>query len=403
MSDTARTLAITQPTVYLDQWVWIRLARARKGRPREASDVALLDALMDARRDGVIFPLSATHYEETGRILDPKQRRDLVEVMAPISQMRTIRYQSDLINHQVRVAFHQVAGRPTFRPLAPEVFGIGVHWAFRGITAFFKVVDRYGEIVRGVDGSWLRRVNQYGEAAVLGGPADEELGPLGRLGYVPPRSFETAKGNRLAWEQVLAERIATEKVPRDELRVWLLARELSHEYIDIFNSLLAEFRLHPSALGIGGDSKNARRNAIDFAELIPTLRVAADLKLQVFRNGDRRWDWNILRDIDALSIAIPYCDVVIADREAVSFADRSKAPQRHNTVLTSELGVLADVLPDLKREARKLGGERSAWDALGPASEFALTTPAPLPAGSYPAGAAMRLVDEHGRPVAAPD
>jgi hypothetical protein len=34
----------SRPCVYLDQWVWIRLARAANREPREASDVLVLAA-----------------------------------------------------------------------------------------------------------------------------------------------------------------------------------------------------------------------------------------------------------------------------------------------------------------------------------------------------------------------
>jgi hypothetical protein len=46
-----------RPCVYLDQWVWIRLAKAAKGEPREASDLQVLAAVQDAAENGVAFPL----------------------------------------------------------------------------------------------------------------------------------------------------------------------------------------------------------------------------------------------------------------------------------------------------------------------------------------------------------
>src|SRR6266566_778729 len=66
-----------RPCVYLDQWVWIRLARAANGEPREASDLRVLAAVRDAAADGVAFPLSTTHHIETSKITSPRQRRTL--------------------------------------------------------------------------------------------------------------------------------------------------------------------------------------------------------------------------------------------------------------------------------------------------------------------------------------
>jgi hypothetical protein len=51
-----------RPTAYLDQWAWIRLARAASGKPDAPGDPELLKALIDAANAGVAFPLSWTHY-----------------------------------------------------------------------------------------------------------------------------------------------------------------------------------------------------------------------------------------------------------------------------------------------------------------------------------------------------
>ena len=140
-------MKLSRPAVYLDQWVWIRLARANVGRPQHNEDQRVLEAVRAAAATGIRFPLSATHYAETGRILDWRQRKDLTDVVAPISLMQTIRAQPVLMRHQFLVALHETLGRPTFRPPPPEVLGVGVHWAFSGVQAFFKVVNDEGQMI----------------------------------------------------------------------------------------------------------------------------------------------------------------------------------------------------------------------------------------------------------------
>ena len=121
-----------RPCVYLDQWVWIRLARAANGEPRESSDLRVLAAVQDAAADGVAFPLSTTHHIETSKITSPRQRRDLARTMASISHCRTLRARKVLLRHQMLHAMHLTFGRPAFRPQPPEVLGTGVRWAFDG-------------------------------------------------------------------------------------------------------------------------------------------------------------------------------------------------------------------------------------------------------------------------------
>ena len=89
-----------RPTAYLDQWVWIRMARAASGKPDAPGDPKLLDALVAAADAGVAFPLSWTHYIETEGIKNPRQRHDVADVMASISHFRTIRSRRDLLRNQ---------------------------------------------------------------------------------------------------------------------------------------------------------------------------------------------------------------------------------------------------------------------------------------------------------------
>ena len=99
-----------RPCVYLDQWVWIRLARAANGEPRVDSDLKVLAAVQDAAENGVAFPLSTTHYIETSKITNPRQRGDIARVMASISHFRTLRARKVLLRHQMLYAMHLAFG-----------------------------------------------------------------------------------------------------------------------------------------------------------------------------------------------------------------------------------------------------------------------------------------------------
>ncbi|KRD42774.1 hypothetical protein ASE38_00260 [Cellulomonas sp. Root930] len=390
------TWQVPEPAVYLDQWVWIRLSRAARGRPERPEDVDVLSAVRDAARAGVVFPLSATHYEETLRILDPRQRDALVAVMAPISSVRTIRRHSDLVRHQILVALHETVGRPAFRPAQLQVLGLGVSWAFRGVEAHLQVRGP-DDAVLDVDKGWLRHANQYFEALQLAGPGDDDLPDLRRDGYRSPREIEDAPGSRLAWEALLAERLAARRTKPDELRRLMLARELSHEYLDLLNAILAEYRLTLNDIAGSVDPATAQRRMVEFAERIPTMRIAAEIKTLLFRNPHRKWSHNMVRDIDAVSVAIPYCRVAVIDRDAADLARRVGAGVRHGTTVISDLNALPPLLEELR------GGpppgrpqEGAAWDAIGPGQGFALTWPPRLTGADLPAGSTVRLSDPDG-------
>jgi hypothetical protein len=166
-----------RPLVYLDQWVWFRLAKADLGEPRAKSDLAVLAAVRQASEAGIAFPLSATHYMETSKITNPAQRAELARTMASISRCRTLRSRSVLLRHQMLNAMYLTFGRPAFRPEPPEVLGTGVLWAFTGRPGPLTLRDSSGRInpasIPGMP-DFLRKANQLSEASMLAGPADEE-------------------------------------------------------------------------------------------------------------------------------------------------------------------------------------------------------------------------------------
>ena len=51
-----------------------------------------------------------------------------------------------------------------------------------------------------------------------------------------------------------------------------------------------------------------------------------------------------IHDINALASAIPYCDVVVTDKEMVSHANRNKLTERMNTVMLASLSDLREYL-----------------------------------------------------------
>ena len=371
-----------RPSVYLDQWVWIRLAKARVGRPKDPVDADALDAVRRASAAGVRFPLSTTHYQETLTLNQPRQRRDIADVMAPISNCCTIRARPALLRHQILAAMHEVFGRPAFRPAPPAVFGTGVRWAFTGKEGWLRIYDSNGEIPlarrSGPDRLRLRRANQWAEYASLAGPDASEIEALrNRYGYRPEEA-RTSLASRVAWEADYKNLLAnSDAITAAELRVRLFARELIHEELPLLNRLLAEY--HVNLLrSIGFDParpESGRGKMVQLTELIPTLRISAEMKLELFRNADRKWKPNMLHDIDAISTVVPYCDLVIADKDAVDMIKRSGAHERYGCQVIASLHDLVAELPALEQRALHHGDSTTGWESIAPGSGFCTEPP----------------------------
>ncbi|MBL7487178.1 hypothetical protein I6A60_08560 [Frankia sp. AgB1.9] len=366
-----------RPCVYLDQWVWVRLAKASKGEPKEPSDLQVLAAVQDAAADGVAFPLSATHHIETSKIPKLRWRRDLARTMASISYCRTLREQKILLRHQMLHAMHVTVGRPAFRPEAPDVLGTGVRWAFVGEPGRLVLRGPDGVVdlgtIGGMPGS-LRKANQLTELMVLAGPSDAEAGYLREhYGYRPEVITEIV-ANRLSWETSYVDVLAAHPASKTELRVRLQARELLREHLDLFQNLTSEYRISLTRdLGINPDRpKLSRQRLAAFLDAIPSLRIAVDLKVELFRGAAKPWSMNAVHDIDALSMAVPYCHVVVPDREMASLLARSHTAERHGTVIIAGLTDLPDALRGLAEQARNAPGDRTGWDWAGPWDGYCL-------------------------------
>ena len=359
-----------RPCVYLDQWVWIRLARAANGKPGEASDLRVLAAVQDAAESGVAFPLSTTHYLETSKIASPRQRYDVARTMASVSHFRTLRARRVLLRHQMLHAMHVNFARPYFRPPLPDVLGTGFRWTFDG--------EQGPMVLRGPDGvvdpatidglpEFLLKANQLSELMIMAGPPDEEMGILrAEYGYRPEATIEI-EASRLKWESSYVDLLAEHPASKAELRVRLQAREVIQEHLDMFNALTAEYRINMNRV-LGYDPARpmvSRRRMVRFADTIPTLRIAVDLKVEVFRNAAKPWSMNAIHDTDALSIAIPYCHVVVPDSEMASLLSRSGTGPRYGTKIISRLSELPDVLAELTVPARNAPGDRTGWDWAG--------------------------------------
>lgn len=304
-----------RPSVFLDQWVWIRFAKVAAGRAADPRDVTVLDAVREAAGRGVAFPLAATHYFETLRITDPRQRNDLATVMAPISRFLNLPATATLVRHQLLTVFHEQHGRPAFRPAEPTVLELGVGWSMAGARVPLKIMIGEGADAREATETeipdlavQLRSLGQLGETRLIAGPADEEIEHLRSLGY-RPETAEASTRSRLAFEQLLVDYLADPangSVSRSELRAWVMGRELIHEYFDMFTGILAEYRLDPYRLFAKDPVKpgSMRADMMRLTDAVPTLRVAADMKLELARNAQRRWTINMMHDIDALSLVL---------------------------------------------------------------------------------------------------
>ena len=102
------------------------------------------------------------------------------------------------------------------------------------------------------------------------------------------------------------------------------------------------------------------------------MRIATDLKVELFRDTTTTWTMSAISDIDAVSLAVPYCQVVVPDKQMAHFLTTSHAGERNQTQIVRKLTDLPDLLPDLTSAARAAGGDMTGWDWAGRGDGFCL-------------------------------
>jgi hypothetical protein len=343
---SALTLPTTgRPLVYLDLNHWISLAKAAVGHAQGGSLVGTLDACRSAVRMGAAtFVLGSAHYSELLKIESRRQRHDVGGVMEELSQFKTLLSRASIMKLELSAALDYVLGLESRDAECPLV-GYGVMHAFGLPAGHFRIKDRSSgedvtEVVRQQYGP--ERFDAYMAEALIGlergalrGPKDdEELGKLRGLGYDPQRALQVAR-NR-------ADEEAAQRLRLDGDGPWR-----RHRLQDVVaaRELLIEFqRMAPLALNLRGISLEriltSPEEGVAFMRSMPSIDVTIELKTAWHRNRDKPWSANDIYDVDALALAIPYCDIVVTEKACHHALIAAGMDRRMHTVVLRDLTAL---------------------------------------------------------------
>lgn len=316
----ARVMRPRVPLVYLDMNHLIGLAKVKTGHRAATQEYRTLydSAMRAAAGRRAMFPIGGAHVWEIWKIRDPKQRAHLVEVLEDLTGFqymldRPLLAQLELEAGLARVNGEQgnVLGFPLLRQTIGQVFGLK-----GGLRFVNEHSEDVGSELRATMGdlqydAMAARLGLEFQRHILRGPTDQEVEML-RLGqgYRPEVVWESHL-SRVEFERETA-RLLREN-PRwlhGRLRDLIAGRELVHEWLDLFSVRSAdgkEWTLQPQ---LEGDQ------LLTVLGCMPHVQVAISLKTARHRNPALGWTPNDVTDIDALSVAYPYCDAVITDKAA---------------------------------------------------------------------------------------
>lgn len=340
--------------IYLDLNHYIYLARAVAGETVPDGYHSLLLAAHRAQQQGrAIFPLSATHYVEMSRIRDPAQRVAVAGVMEDLSGFQVLLGRVTIAELEIDAMLDALLGTETAGPQV-TLLGASFGWAF-GMRGGLTIRDAEGNdstaSMREMMGDRefdriMAEASLTLERGMLAGPPDEELPALQAMGYAPEKAHEMTE-QRAQQERDLAARLdADDRWRRGRLRDVIGASELTHEWMNLITrAVLAR------GTSLGEVVREDRVLMRAFADGMPSSRVAITLKTRYHRNGRHQWTVNDIHDIDALAIAVPYCDAVFTDKAARSVLVASREIQPLSIFLPRRPGELADWIGGLSSKA----------------------------------------------------
>jgi hypothetical protein len=292
-----------------------------------------------------MFPLSATHYMELVNIRDPRQRQDVARVMEELSSFATLPARKLVIRYELDEILTRTLGPPAIQPVSRSVIGKGFAWAF-GIRGGFHVRAPEGDVTERVReqigrdkfDATIAAAESWLERAVLAGPADINVELLRSYGWNPEAIRQVAEA-RAAEERAQVARLdANPRWRRGRLRDVIMAREVIIELFDLLSEELKERRSDFADVWM---DKRAVRELISS---MPSTDIAVTLKTAAHRNRDKRWLPNDIFDIDALSVAVPYCGIVVTEKHAHHVLTTERVADRTGTILLRRLGDLTDYL-----------------------------------------------------------
>jgi hypothetical protein len=179
-----------------------------------------------------------------------------------------------------------------------------------------------------------------------------------KIGCSTWQPIRVADLEALGWDPTIAKRTATERAQqqreharvldedprwrRGRLRDVVGARYIALEINDAFNRILTAHELQLSDVAACPEHKRRFTDSMPSADTWITLHTAAH------RNATTRWTPNDIFDIDALSFAVPYCDIVLTERHACHVLHAAKLPARVGTavIATPDELVTTVALPD---------------------------------------------------------
>jgi hypothetical protein len=321
--------------VYLDQFAWIRLSRARNKLKVDAGWDNAYATARDPQRAGLVsFPLDLYRYWETAKNPVDGSRARLVETMVELSDFDSMCGPTTILDYEIDLALRSLFQRPTSIE-EPRIYGRGIgHLSSGGVTNSLRPPD---EREPSADSSSDLRiqVDVELEKSLLGaGPESHARAGLPLDTYKFGDMF-------VRHELTVASKIAALGVRGKDLLAAVVAAD--------FEDIAPAIRLRMDQAGVTPDEVVGLLGDVGLLNMVqslPTRKVTNSLRVSKHQHAaaNQRWMPNDFIDVVQLPVPVVYCPVVMTEARWVDAMQRDKLGERFGTELISKPQELVDVL-----------------------------------------------------------
>ena len=323
-------------TVYLDQNAWITFLKEREGVTQLKEVKESLDGARRAVDDGrAVFPLSLVHLLETGKRRDKASRDKLAELMFELSKGWCVIPYTKMMTREISNLACQWAGLPISKF---QAFGLGINHIFG---------QGKGEVVFDAEAVKSLTSERAAKLSEIKADLDKKVNDPSVVLWALKNQNMANEAKRMAkydmqYVSILEQTRQIEFLTTDpELR---RKRSMTFYFGQGILPRLAQFCLDA---GLSRPQVEKKVEESDIEEILKELPSAYTTWLLNFRRDvqkERPVKQNDMRDIFALSIAIPYCNIVVTENEWTSIAKQGKIDTMFHTEIFNSVANLTAVL-----------------------------------------------------------
>ena len=325
--------------VYLDQNKWISLLREQSnGNTGNDSSLARLRQFVE--ETDVVCPMSVIHLIETASASNRGGRvDDMFDLMLELSQNQMMAPFTVVRDEEIDAKVDEMLGRDA--SMDGNVVGQGLAFSVGG--RHYDVVSESGELNEEVRGELLEAVESDWASELL--LDDEEI--RDSLGS---REYEEELVDRL--EEIRSEN-EEQFNDNDNRRRHEVLGYFSEEVIpEVLRKVQVELITAPADTvhlqmdhGISQERLESEEYAFEWIQDFPAIYTHVNLTVERDIQRHRDIQPNDLNDIMALSVAIPYCDVVVTENFWAHIASQVGVDDLYNTEVASDIEEVFGAFP----------------------------------------------------------